>query len=60
MFKGGNINFIFVQTSDLENQICLPCHQQGFRFFQDWWAEVTHGVRKGGLFSEAMGPNISN
>ena len=29
-------------------------------FFQDWWAEVTHGAKNGGLFSEMMGPSISN
>ena len=29
-------------------------------FFQDWWAEVTHGAKKGGSFSEMMGPSISN
>ena len=31
---------------------------QGFRFFQDWWAEVTHGAKNGGSFSEMMGPSI--
>ena len=25
-------------------------------FFQDWWAEVTHGAKNGGSFSEMMGP----
>ena len=29
-------------------------------FFQDWWAEVTHGAKKGGTYSEMMGPSISN
>ena len=29
-------------------------------FFQDWWAEVTHGAKNGGSFSEVMGPSISN
>ena len=29
-------------------------------FFQDWWAEVTHGAKNGGSFSEMMGPSISN
>ena len=29
-------------------------------FFQDWWAEVTHGAKNGRSFSEMMGPNISN
>ena len=23
-------------------------------FFQDWWAEVTHGAKNGGSFSEMM------
>ena len=26
----------------------------------DWWAEVTHGAKHGGSFSEMMGPGISN
>ena len=26
-------------------------------FFQDWWAEVTHGAKNGGSFSEMMGPS---
>ena len=27
------------------------CFKQGFRFFfQDWWAEVTHGAKKFGHF----------
>ena len=29
-------------------------------FFQDWWAEVTHGAKNGGSFSEMMGQSISN
>ena len=29
-------------------------------FFQDWWAEVTHGAKNGGSFSEMMGPSVSN
>ena len=29
-------------------------------FFQDWWAEVTHGEKNGGPFSEMMSPSISN
>ena len=29
-------------------------------FFQDWWAEVTHGANNGWSFSEMMGPSISN
>ena len=28
--------------------------------FQDWWAEVTHGAKNGGSFSEMLGPSISN
>ena len=27
-------------------------------FFQEWWAQVTHGANNGGSFSEMMGPNI--
>ena len=29
-------------------------------FFQDLWADVTHGAKNGGSFSEIMGPSISN
>ena len=29
-------------------------------FFQDWRVEVTHLAKNGGLFSEMMGPSISN
>ena len=29
-------------------------------FFQDWGAEVTHGAKNGGSFSEMMGLSISN
>ena len=29
-------------------------------FFQDWWAEMTHGAKNGGSFSEMMGPSLSN
>ena len=29
-------------------------------FFQDWWAEVIHGAKNGGSFSEMMGPSISH
>ena len=26
-------------------------------FFRIWWAEVTHGAKNGGSFSEMMGPS---
>ena len=29
-------------------------------FFQEWWADVTHGAKNGGSFSEMIGPSISN
>ena len=29
-------------------------------FFQDCWAEVTHGAKTGGSFSEMMAPSISH
>ena len=32
---------------------------QGFRFFQDWWAEVTHVAKNGGSFAKMKGPGIS-
>ena len=28
-------------------------------FFQDWWAEMAHGAKNGGSFSEILGPSIS-
>ena len=31
-----------------------------YQGFEDWWAEVTHGAKNGGPFSEMMGPSISN
>ena len=44
-----------------KNRYLLGHIQQGFRFFfQDWWAEVTHGAENGGSFSEMMAPSISN
>ena len=43
------------------DQNALTSFLQGFKFlFQDWWTEVTHGAKKGGSFSEMMGPSISN
>ena len=38
--------------------LLLSCRASDF--FQDWWAEVTHGAKNGGSFSEMMGPSISN
>ena len=32
---------------------------QSFRFFQDWWAEVTHGAENGGSISKMIGPSPS-
>ena len=29
-------------------------------FFKDWLAEVIHGAKSGGSFSEMIGPSISN
>ena len=39
---------------------CTRCSLRASDFFQDWWAEVTHGAKNGGSFSEMMGPRISN
>ena len=45
-----------ITTAHLE-----PSALQGFSFFfQDWWAQVTHGAKNGESFSEMMGPGISN
>ena len=43
-------------------EISLFCLYKGRAsdFFQDWWAEVTHGAKNGGSFSKMMGPSISN
>ena len=38
----------------------IDCTHKASNFFQDWWAEVTHGAKNGGSFSEMMGPGISN
>ena len=40
---------------ELTKQYCMASD-----FFQDWWAEVTHGAKNSGSFSEMMGPSISN
>ena len=39
---------------------CMPHFCTASDFFQDWWAEMTHGAKNGGLFSEMMAPSISN
>ena len=35
------------------NNICRASN-----FFQDWWAEVAHGAKNGGSFSDMMGPSL--
>ena len=65
--------FLYISTNHGSRTQCLPLDSnQGLLdlksstlprasdFFQDWWAEVTHGAKKGGSFSEMMGPSISN
>ena len=39
----------------LENYILIRASD----FFQGWRAEVTHGAKNGGSFSQIMGPSIS-
>ena len=46
---------VFTQFRGPENAIT-----RALDFFQDWWAEVTHGAKIGGSFSEMMGQSISN
>ena len=41
---------------DPEQTVCFRASD----FFQDRWAELTHGAKNGGPFSEMMGPSISN
>ena len=54
---------IYTGHSNLLNQF-LKCFNQPVTrasdLFQDWWAEVTHGAKNRGSFSEMMGPSISN
>ena len=33
--------------------------RSGLQIFHNWWAEVTHGAKNGGSFSEMMGQSIS-
>ena len=49
-----------IPTSCIRVTIIVIFPEQSFRFFQDWWAEVTHGAKNGGSFSEMIGPSISN
>ena len=37
---------------------CQSLKHNASDFVQDWWAEVTHGAKIGGSFSETMGPSI--
>ena len=54
-----NINKVLLLTFiSLDNK--TPIYIRASDFFHDWWAEVTHGVKNGGSFSEMMGPSISN
>ena len=52
------LNILFYNIFLTTKVICPVT--QGFRFFQDWWAEVTHGSKNGGPSSEIMGLSISN
>ena len=51
--------FYAKQLSKRITVICKYLHRAS-DFFQDWWAEVTHGTKNGGSFSEMMVPSISN
>ena len=39
---------------------CTSIDFRASDFYQDWWAEVSHGAKNGGSFSEMMGPSISS
>ena len=57
---GNSILNLSICISQFGNVCACSVTHQGFRFFQDWWAEVTHGAKNDELFSEMMGPSISN
>ena len=46
--------------SQVSGVVDIANNDHGFRFFKDWWAEVTHGAKNGWSFSEMVGPSISN
>ena len=48
------------QTEQPSRSLPMFTYCRASDFFQDWWAEVTHGAKNDGSFSEMMGPSISN
>ena len=55
-----NQNHIKNSSKTLKSFPCTRFHQtkwcRASDFFQNSWAEVTHGAKNGGSFSEMMGP----
>ena len=43
-----------ITTADIFYGSYLRCLRAS-DFIQDWWAEVTHGAKNGGSFSEMVG-----
>ena len=39
-------------------RLIIDYNRSASDFFQEWWAQVAHGAKNGGSFSEMMGPNI--
>ena len=57
LLLGPNCNFMLATLAFKKRE------NHNFRasdFFQNWWAEVTHGAQNGGSFSVMMSPNMSN
>ena len=55
------VRYIFTSCREYPaNKVGLTKKCRASDFFQDWWAEVTHGAKNGGSFSEMMGPSVSN
>ena len=50
---------MLICEKDMHDPYSIPL-TRAYDFFQDWWAEVTHGAKNGGSFFEMMGPIISN
>ena len=51
---------IMLRVTNIFKQLKMHMIVLGLQIFcQDWWAEVTHGAKNNGSFSEMMGPSIS-
>ena len=54
------IKLIFMLNSLEDERVSSDkvSHYRASDFFQDWWAEMTHGAKYGGSPSEMVGPSI--